>query len=86
VLINYKKIFLKLASKRQILKAIISHCRHKKEMEEVNKVLLIQYRLISLQNLTTLIDKDHDVEKWYNDLISWFRVQNLILKKNLIYL
>jgi len=43
----------------------------------VNKDILLQYRLISLQNLTTFTDKDYDVKKWYNDLISWFRVQKL---------
>eukprot|EP00833_Pecoramyces_ruminatium_P011002 jgi/Orpsp1_1/1185034/evm.model.c7180000092050.1 len=39
--------------------------------------MLITYRIISLQNIPPLTDKEHDVLLWYDQMNSWRRIQKI---------
>eukprot|EP00833_Pecoramyces_ruminatium_P006958 jgi/Orpsp1_1/1180990/evm.model.c7180000075418.1 len=42
-----------------------------------NEAMLITYRIISLQNIPPLTDKEHDVLLWYDQMNSWRRIQKI---------
>jgi len=65
-----------LNSIEEILKRIIE-AKNRRIMENLNETLLLQYRLMSLQPLTTLTDNEHDVILWHDQLASWLRIQKI---------
>jgi len=56
--------------------------RNKKKMQEFNDNMIRQYRLMSLQGIITINDKDHNVEEWYNQFVVWNRVQGFKQPRN----
>eukprot|EP00833_Pecoramyces_ruminatium_P017884 jgi/Orpsp1_1/1191916/evm.model.d7180000089354.1 len=46
-------------------------------MENFNNSILLQYQLMTINNLPTLTDKDHDVDLWYDLLNSWRKIQKI---------
>ncbi|ORY36033.1 hypothetical protein LY90DRAFT_511675 [Neocallimastix californiae] len=46
-------------------------------MSDFNEAMLLQQRFMSLQAIINDTDKEHDVERWYDQFVTWIRMQKI---------
>jgi len=65
-----------LISIEEILEKLIE-IRKIKKMSDFNEAMLLQQRFMSLQAIINVTDKEHDVERWYDQFVTWIRMQKI---------
>ena len=65
-----------MISIEEILEKLIE-IRKIKKMSDFNEAMLLQQRFMSLQAIINVTDKEHDVERWYDQFVTWIRMQKI---------
>jgi hypothetical protein len=65
-----------LTSVEEIFEKLIE-IKNKRKMLEFNEVMLLQQRFMTLQAIINVTEKEHDVEHWYDQFVTWTRMQKI---------
>ena len=65
-----------MTSVEEIFEKLIE-IKNKRKMLEFNEVMLLQQRFMTLQAIINVTEKEHDVEHWYDQFVTWTRMQKI---------